>query len=417
MERRKFFWRNQQDDETFDQYMTELKNLASTCEFGELHDGLLTYKIVDGISSEKVRDALLRKGAEMTLAKAINICRTDDITKLQMKEMSVDREVNVIKKKYGKTSRHRNQGGTNQMSKSDQKTGTNQSRNGKKCKFCGQVHKPRECPAYGQECHKCKKKNHWANCCQTKKVHEASAAPSADFVIEEIGSNIEKKVTEAFRILKINNKKVKVKLDTGAEVNVMPLRVYEQIKSKDVKMKTTATKLCVYGGANLPIVGKIDVKYEFRDPEEQAEFFIVKTDSKTLLSLRTCKSLGIIQMLHEVKSQEQHNEKGDKNDKKQSNSEKDSDVKQKVARTKGKNGKELKETIMQMYPTLFNGLGIMEPEHHIKLNVNTTPVVHPPRKIPVGLRDQLKKELDSMEETGVIRKVDEPTEWVNSLVV
>ena len=116
------------DDETFDQYMTELKNLASTCEFGELHDGLLTYKIVDGIRSEKVCDVLLRKGAEMTLAKAINICRTDEITKLQMKEMSSDREVNVIKKKYGKTSRHKNQGGTNQMSKSDQKSGTNQSR-------------------------------------------------------------------------------------------------------------------------------------------------------------------------------------------------------------------------------------------------------------------------------------------------
>ena len=119
---------------------------------------------------------------------------------------------------------------------------------------------------------------------------------------------------------------MKVKLDTEAEVNVMPLRVYEQIKSEDVKLKTTATKLCVYGGADLPIVGKIDVKCEFRDAEEQAEFFIVKTDSKTLLSLRTCKSLGIIQMLHEVKSQEQHNEKGDKNDKKQSNREKDSDV-------------------------------------------------------------------------------------------
>ena len=133
------------------------------------------------------------------------------------------------------------------MSKSDQKSGTNQSSNGKKFKFCGRIHKPSECPAYGQECHKCKKKNYWANCCQTKKVHEASAAPSADFVIEEIGSNIEKKATEAFRILKINNKKVKVKLETGAEVNVMPLRVYEQIKSKDVKMKTTATKLCVYG--------------------------------------------------------------------------------------------------------------------------------------------------------------------------
>ena len=68
MERRKFFWKNQHDDETFDQYMTELKNLASTYEFGELYGGLLIYNIVDGIRSEKLRDVLLRKGAEMTLA-------------------------------------------------------------------------------------------------------------------------------------------------------------------------------------------------------------------------------------------------------------------------------------------------------------------------------------------------------------
>ena len=63
---------------------------------------------------------------------------------------------------------------------------------GRNVKFCGQIHKPRECPAHGQECHRCKKKNHWVNCCQTKKVQEASAAPSADFVIKEVGSNIEK---------------------------------------------------------------------------------------------------------------------------------------------------------------------------------------------------------------------------------
>ena len=76
--------------------MTELRNLASTCEFDSLHDSLLTYKIVDGIRSEKVRDILLRKGAEITLKKAINICCTDEITKLQMKEMINDTECEKI---------------------------------------------------------------------------------------------------------------------------------------------------------------------------------------------------------------------------------------------------------------------------------------------------------------------------------
>ena len=43
---------------------------------------------------------------------------------------------------------------------------------------------------------------------------------------------------------------MKVKLDTGAEVNVMPMRVFKQIKDGDVKKERTKTKLCGYGGTN-----------------------------------------------------------------------------------------------------------------------------------------------------------------------
>ena len=55
--------------------------------------------IMDGVRSEKISDVLLRKGAEMTLEKAINVCRTNEIFKLQMKEMRSDKEVNGISKK------------------------------------------------------------------------------------------------------------------------------------------------------------------------------------------------------------------------------------------------------------------------------------------------------------------------------
>ena len=51
------------------------------------------------------------------------------------------------------------------------------------------------------------------------------------------------------------------------------------------------------------------------------------------------------------------------------------------------------------------------------MNSSVTPVVHPPRKIPFTQRENVKEELDRMEALGVIRKADEPTEWVSSLVV
>ena len=69
-----------------------------------------------------------------------------------------------------------------------------------------------------------------------------------------------------------------------------------------------------------------------------------------------------------------------------------------------------------MYPNLFKGLGKMEPEHHITLKEDTSPKVYPPRRILASLQEKIKEELGNMEKTGVIKKIDEPTEWINSMV-
>ena len=225
VERKKFFWKNQHYDETFDQFMTELRNLASTCEFGDLYENLLLYKVVDGIRSEKIRDVLLRKGVEMTLEKAINICHAEEITNMYMKEMNSEKEVHDITRNQKWKKAQKKKGGSGDRQKKENKKGSTQTMDGKGCKFCGRIHKPRECPAYGQECHKCKKKNHWTSCCMTKKIHEASTKSDDNFVIETGEAALKEKSTEALAILKINNKKVEVKLDAGAEVNVMLMSI------------------------------------------------------------------------------------------------------------------------------------------------------------------------------------------------
>ena len=79
--------------------------------------------------------------------------------------------------------------------------------------------------------------------------------------------------------------------------------------------------------------------------------------------------------------------------------------------------KALKKKLEEMYPKVFNGPGKLTEEHQIHIKENTTPVIHPPRKIPVGLRDRLKKELDTREKNGAIKRIKESTDWVNSLVL
>ena len=64
----------------------------------------------------------------------------------------------------------------------------------------------------------------------------------------------------------------------------------------------------------------------------------------------------------------------------------------------------------------FEGIGCFEGEFHITLDPTVPPVVHPLKRVPEALREPLKKELDNLEAQGIIAKVTEPTDWVNSLV-
>ena len=73
-----------------------------------------------------------------------------------------------------------------------------------------------------------KEKESLGNYFYTKKVHEASTTPSDDFLLDEVTTSKEKKVTESFVIVKINNNKFKSKLDTGTEVNVISSEIYTQ---------------------------------------------------------------------------------------------------------------------------------------------------------------------------------------------
>ena len=73
--------------------------------------------------------------------------------------------------------------------------------------------------------------------------------------------------------------------------------------------------------------------------------------------------------------------------------------------------------ITEEYADSFKGLGCLPGEFKIKLDPSVPPVVHGPRKVPVELRDRVRVELQRMENDGVIKKQEEPTDWVNSMVI
>ena len=82
------FWKRQQAiGEPIDKWLTELRILASNCDFGAAADRQLRDKILFGTSDDTATNVGRRRSI---LDKAMNICRTTEATKAQMQVMSTD---------------------------------------------------------------------------------------------------------------------------------------------------------------------------------------------------------------------------------------------------------------------------------------------------------------------------------------
>ena len=70
------------------------------------------------------------------------------------------------------------------------------------------------------------------------------------------------------------------------------------------------------------------------------------------------------------------------------------------------------------FPEVFQGFGCLPKKYLIIVDPSVPSVVHPPRRVPHSKRVPLKKELDRMENVGIVEKVplNEPADWVSSLV-
>ena len=82
----------QRSENKIDQFVNELRKLASTCEYGTLSDELIRDRIVIGVSDSSMRARLLRE-SDLTLNRAIDMCRASEQATCQLRELDHDSEV------------------------------------------------------------------------------------------------------------------------------------------------------------------------------------------------------------------------------------------------------------------------------------------------------------------------------------
>ncbi|XP_023229307.1 uncharacterized protein LOC111629653 [Centruroides sculpturatus] len=258
VESHKFNTRVQGPSEVFDDFLADLRKLSINCEFGNLRDRLLRDRIVSGIRDQKVKERLLRE-TELSLTKAIDICRAAEQTESHIKlllNQPKNIEVNVIKGK----SRERLNESRDQENRSRAETKNHRTQNNcrayqrpenkfqgrqRNCGRCGYRHNQPNCPAMGKQCNKCKEYNHFAKVCRNNMINVLEMAPEStnDYVLaslESRGKNLDLDWSETLRILDCD-KSVSFKIDTGAHVNVIPAYIFETLNLRRLLKKTNIT--------------------------------------------------------------------------------------------------------------------------------------------------------------------------------
>lgn len=203
--------------------MNALKLPSRYCEFETAEAQLLRDRIVAGISDNNLRRQMVAT-ADLTLDTCVEKARMSEALQHQCEAMSktvtetavVDviqtrqQQNRSMKKSHHSNSWNKNNNNsssgndkqsTNNSSNSSARTNTNdesETSNGNnnnnsnrhrhtiECTYCGGVHTPRYCPAYGKTCHRCKRRNHFKSMCIARTV----ACDSADENNQSDGSEI-----------------------------------------------------------------------------------------------------------------------------------------------------------------------------------------------------------------------------------
>ena len=176
-ERYRFRQRSQQEGESIKQFVSAFRQLATNCRFGDLHDQMLRDQIIEKTTSADIREKLLMEPDTLQLSRAVQIACQIETAKREAQQITAKPQSMDSIQKVSKGFRPAPKSDSKEESQffpPDSKSGTFF------CSNCGwRNHRAGSpnCPAIGQICRLCKKKNHYARCCRSV-IEEAAKEKS-----------------------------------------------------------------------------------------------------------------------------------------------------------------------------------------------------------------------------------------------
>ena len=372
----------QEPNESVDKFVTRLREAANRCDFHD-KDREIKDQIVQKCLSERLRRKALRE--DPSLSNLLSAARAMETADAQAKAMESPAILKVSQQ--AKSSKERVDG---PLRKNKEHTGQSEGER-KECFNCGGLwphsNGRKSCPAWGIECRKCGKKNHYAKKCKSttkvRKIDNLSGSESED---EYRVSAVQQKTARGHTItVKVDEIPLQVQIDSGADVNIVDEDSFDKLKGQ-VTLSRSRAKLFAYNSTTpLPLLGKFTAVVSTKKRFEVADFYVVKgsRSSGCLLGSSTAVSLGILHIVNRVKTKSckfagakptpHPPKKGDRSNN----------------CTPG--GQERLQKLVKSNDDLFHGIGKLKGVK-VKLHVdpNVQPVAQRHRRVPFHLRDKVE---------------------------
>ena len=366
-----FHCRRQEISENMDAFVTALRKLAKNCNFGQQEDRMIRDQIIVGIRDDSLRKKML-EDKKLDLDKCLCLGRAHETSTHQAHAMTSQEQDDSLHVNRIPAVKRRNQP-VNFHSKGN-----------KKCSRCGKspMHGRKDCPAKDAECRNCSAKGHYAVMCRSKKkVHNIDKENEEE---ETLGSIVECQDKDCVNSVKedlwhvtlqINEKSVKFRVDTGADVSVVPRRLF---KKNSPLIEKTNKKLLGPGKMEIKVVGKYTTILKTEKTETEQDLYIVENLQEPLLGRPAIEALHLIERVNSAQQE---------------------------------------ETPKSKFPKLFTGLGKMKAIYKIRLRDDAQPFsIAAPRRLPLPFKTKVKEELSRLEKEDIIRPVTTPTDWCAPIV-
>ena len=399
----------QEQDEPIDKFVTRLRETADRCDFHD-KDREIKDQIVQKCFSERLRRKALRE--DLTLSNLLKAARAMEIADVQAKAME---NPSVLKVSQQFKSSKERPGHLETSGKTEQDE-QRESRK-KECFNCGGMwpHPSgrKSCPAWGVDCRKCGKKNHYARKCRaTKAVRKIGNLSESEEEDEYRVSAVKAKAKESHHWVtaRIDEIPLQFQIDSGADVNIIDEHSFAKLKGQ-VTLKHTRAKLFAYNSTvPLPLLGKFTATIATKKRYDAADFYVVKgsQSSGCLLGSISAVNLGILHIVNSVRTKSRFSSKGQVI----------SSPGAVAEQTSTPSWQRKLSKLIHDNDDLFHGIGKLKGVK-VKLHIDESvkPVAQRHRRVPFHLRDKVEAEVTRLERADVIEKVDSATEWVSPIVI